>query len=80
MPTDENEVFEARKTWWDTRDAGKALDCLGSRPSLERHLLFGLKKCSENDLVNALSMVRLPSLRESTMHKLEITFQRMYSF
>ena len=59
MSTDENEVFEARKTWWDTRDAGKSLDRLGTRPCLEGHLLIGLKKCSKNDLVNALSMVRI---------------------
>lgn len=57
--TDKNEVFEARQTWWDTRDAGKALECLGNRPSLERHLLLGLKKYNENDLVNALAMVCL---------------------
>ncbi|KAI0238771.1 TRUD domain-containing protein [Lamellibrachia satsuma] len=54
---DKNEVFEARQTWWDTRDAGKALECLGNRPSLERHLLLGLKKYNENDLVNALAMI-----------------------
>jgi len=65
---EENEVFTARQVWWDTRNAEKALECLGNRPCLERHLLVGLNKYNKNDLVNALAMVSLLTNCATNVH------------
>ena len=48
-----------RSIWQQTGDANAALKRLGHRSSNERHLLHGLSKKHQNDLVGALNFVRL---------------------
>lgn len=47
----------ARDKWLKTKNASEALKCLGHRPCNERHLLHGISKRHENDLVGALGFV-----------------------
>ena len=51
-------LIKMRKVWTESRDASKALSELGRRTGIERHLLIGLTKCKENDLVTAIAHVR----------------------
>lgn len=57
--TDRDEVSRARAIWWSTKDSGKALQELRNYHCIERKLLEGLNKHAKNDLVSALSWVRL---------------------
>lgn len=59
-PRDGEPEFMAkmRDFWWQTRDAEGARRMLHtSNNSIEAKLLFGLAKCDENDIVNALENV-----------------------
>ncbi|GLG99484.1 Pseudouridylate synthase 7 homolog-like Protein [Gryllus bimaculatus] len=51
-------LARARKIWWETRDATKALKDLPNREKLiEGKLLMGLSQCAANDFVNALENI-----------------------
>ena len=52
-------MAKAREAWARTKNPYCALAELGGRQCIERQLLEGLKKCDRNDLVTALSLVRL---------------------
>ena len=52
-------MIEARSVWRSTHDAGKTLAALRGFHCTERQLLEGLKRSAKNNIVNALSAVRL---------------------
>ena len=54
---DNPQMAAAREKWVQCKDAAAALKCLGHRQYNERHLLYGLSKRHENDLVGALNFV-----------------------
>ena len=57
MLAEQEEIAESRKVWMETKDARKALDRMGRRHGIERHLLTGLSKRGIQDPLGSLSMV-----------------------
>ena len=50
------DVAKARAEWQTSKDAEAALQALGKRTGIERHLLKGLAKCGD-DLISAINHV-----------------------
>lgn len=52
------DLREARRIWWETKDAGKAIKCLKTKNrTIEGKLLMGLEQHGKNAYVNALDCI-----------------------